>query len=56
VIVTWGDFDPEPHWIGDVFILNGLSVADWIESRPADLLKPEKRQALADYARSSPRA
>lgn len=56
VIVLWGDFDSEPRWIGDVFILHGLSVADWIRSRPPDLLKAEKRQAVADYVRSMPRA
>lgn len=56
VIVLWGDFDPEPRWIGDVFILHGQSVADWIESRPADLLKADKRQAVADYVRSMERA
>lgn len=56
VIVLWGDFEPGPHWIGDVCILHGQSVADWIESRPADLLKPEKRQAVADYVRSMQRA
>lgn len=56
VIVLWGDFDSEPRWIGDVVILHGLSVADWISSRPADLLKPEKRQAVADYVRSMERA
>jgi nuclease-like protein len=56
VIVLWGEFDSEPRWIGDVFLLQGLSVADWIASRPADLLRPEKRQAVADYVRSLPRA
>jgi len=56
VIVLWGDFDLEPCWIGDVFILHGKSVADWIESRPADLLKADKRRAVADYVRSMARA
>ena len=56
VIVIWGDFDSEARWIGEVFILHGQSVSDWIKSRPADLLKAEKREAVADYVRSLERA
>jgi hypothetical protein len=56
VIVLWGDFDSEPRWIGDVFILHGLSVADWIKSRPADLVRADKREAVADYVRTMARA
>lgn len=56
VIVLWGSFDPEPRWIGDVFLLHGQSVAEWLKSRPTDLVITEKRQAVADYVRSMPRA
>jgi hypothetical protein len=66
VIVLWGEFDPAPHWVADVpvwngktvdvFILHGLSVADWMRSRPPDLLNDEKRHAVTDYVRSMPRA
>jgi hypothetical protein len=56
VIVLWGEFDSEPHWINDVFVLSGHYVADWLRSRPADLLNLEKRQAAMNYVRSMPRA
>ena len=57
-LVLWGDFDLEPRWIGDVFVLNGHCVADWVASRPTDLVKPPKkrRQAVGDYVRAMPRA
>ncbi len=56
VIVLWGEFTREPRWIGDVFILHGRTVAEWIKARPADLLKSENREAVLDYVRSMPRA
>ena len=57
VIVIWGDFDLEPHWVGDdVFIVNGQIVADFIQKRPADLVMAKHRQAVMEYVRSMPRA
>jgi len=56
IVVIWGDFDLEHHHIGKVFVLNGHIVADWIDKRGPDLVKPERRQAVIDYVRSMPRA
>jgi hypothetical protein len=56
VIVLWGEFDLEEHWIGNVFVLNGHVIADWIRGRPRDLVNDEKRRAVADYVRAMPRA
>lgn len=65
VIVLWGEFDSEPRWISDVtvdngytfdvFILNGNSLTDWLNSQPADL-NVEQRRTVSDYVRSMPRA
>jgi nuclease-like protein len=56
VIVIWGAFEREPRWIDNVCVLNGEEVADWIASRPADLLSLERRRKVADYVESMPRA
>jgi Nuclease-related domain len=56
IIVIWGAFDLDQHNIGEVFILNGEVVANWIAQRGSDLVKPERRQQVMDYVRSMPRA
>jgi hypothetical protein len=56
IVVIWGSFGVEQHHIGDVFVLSGEVVADWIKQRGVDLVKSEQRQAVMDYVRSMPRA
>lgn len=66
VIVIWGEFDLEPHWIPnvsvggrddlEVVIINGHSLVGWLRSQPADLPTPERRKMVAGYVAAMQRA
>ncbi len=57
VIVLWGAFDAGAQWIDDsVAVVHGDKVAEWIASRPADILIEAKRARLAECVRGLPRA
>jgi nuclease-like protein len=56
VIVVWGDYRARQEWVGEVSIVRGDAVVDWIESRPIDLVSPERRACVADAARALPAA
>jgi hypothetical protein len=56
VIVVWGRFPEQQAWLGNVAVVHGERIAQWIEGRPADILKPKARQAVADWVKQQPRA
>jgi hypothetical protein len=56
VVVVWGRFEAQEAWIGEVAVVHGKRIVDWLEERPADLLRADKRQIVADWAASLPTA
>jgi hypothetical protein len=65
VIVIWGGFETGQAYLGDIVtqeyvadvaVVRGDLVADWLRSRPADLLTSEKQQAVAAAVKRLPRA
>jgi hypothetical protein len=56
VIVVWGAFADEPTWIGQVFVVRGDKLVEFLEGRPADLLDASKREQVAAALQALPRA
>lgn len=56
VLVIWGEFAAKATHIGDVAVVRGDFLADWLRSQPVDLLTAEKRQSVADAVRALPNA
>ncbi len=56
VIALWAAFEPGQKYFGDVSIVDGLRLVEWLKSRPTDLLNEEKRQKVEQYVRSLPSA
>ncbi len=56
VVVIWGQFEAEQQYVGDVSIVRGDKLVDWLRSRPVDLPSPEKRAAVTRAVRELPRA
>ncbi len=56
VLVIWGQFAAELEYLGAVAVVRGDVVADWLRSRPGDLLTVEKREQVARAVRALPRA
>ncbi len=56
VVVLWGSFQPGQQYIGDVSVVRGDKLVEWIKSRPADLSTQEKRQAVGRAVEALPRA
>jgi hypothetical protein len=56
VLVIWNQFEPGHQYIGNVAIVDGLHLVDWLRSRPTDLVKPEQRKHVGDWVRAIPGA
>lgn len=56
VIVLWAHFEQGAAYIGDVCVVEGSQLVDWIRSRPADLLSDEKRLRVGGWVKDLPRA
>ena len=57
VIVIWGMFPKaEVMWMGDVAVVHGLHVVDWIAARPTDLPNPKKQAQVMRAVMSLPSA
>jgi hypothetical protein len=52
VIVLWGEFDEGQRFVGEVSVVRGDRLVEWIRGRPTDLHNAEKRQAVADAVRA----
>ena len=55
VIVVWGHFDEQQAWLGEIAVVHGNRVADWLAERPVDLLRSDKRQAVSNWVATLPR-
>jgi Nuclease-related domain len=56
VLVIWNQFEPGHQYVGNVAVVDGHELVGWLRSRPADLVKPNKRQTVADTVRALPSA
>jgi hypothetical protein len=56
VVVIWGVFEPEQQYVGEVSVVRGDKLVEWLRSRPTDLPSAEKRQAVARAVCKLPRA
>jgi len=52
IVVVWGRFDAREAWVGDVALVRGDAITDWLRSRPADLLTPKKRERVGAAVRA----
>jgi hypothetical protein len=56
VIVVWGRFEPKETWLGNMAVVRGDSITDWLQARPADLLRNDRRTAVAAWVKALPHA
>jgi Nuclease-related domain len=56
VLALWADFPAGQTHIGDVCVVDGMKLVDWVGSRKPDLMRPEKRQAVEKWVRDLPSA
>jgi hypothetical protein len=56
VLVVWAQFEPGAAWLGNMAIVRGDLIADWLQKRPADLLDQERRVLVASWVKSLPLA
>lgn len=56
VLAIWGRFPAEETWIGDMAVVHAARVADWIEARPANLLREDKRRLVSAWVKKLPSA
>jgi hypothetical protein len=56
VIALWASFERKQQYLGDVSVVEGLHLVEWLRSRPADLLNDQKRRQVERYVRSLPSA
>jgi hypothetical protein len=56
VIVLWGTFDEGQTYVGDVSVVRGDKLVEWIRSRPHDVRDPVKKRQVADAVRALPSA
>jgi hypothetical protein len=56
VLAIWGRFPAEETWIGDMAVVHAARVADWIEARPANLLREDKRRLVSACVKRLPSA
>jgi hypothetical protein len=56
VLAIWGRFADEPRWVGEVALVRGDKLREFLLSRPADLLVEEKRGAAREAVAALPRA
>lgn len=56
VIVLWGKFATGQQHVGEVSVVRGDKLVEWIKSRPRDLRDTDKRRQVADAVRTLPSA
>lgn len=56
IVVIWGALEPREVWIGDVAVVEGTRLVEWIEQRPVNLLRADKRRLVAAWAEQLPHA
>ena len=56
VIVLWGSFAAEQQYVGEVSVVRGDKLVEWVRSRPSDLHDADKQREVADAVRDLPRA
>jgi hypothetical protein len=56
VIVLWGTFEAGQQYVGEVSVVRGDQLAEWIKSRPSDLSAIDKQRQVADAVRALPSA
>jgi hypothetical protein len=54
VVVLCADFPQRQLYVGDVCVVSGHELADWLRSRPADPLNEHKRKQVANWVGSPP--
>jgi hypothetical protein len=48
VVVLWADLPQGQLYVGEVSVVGGLELVDWLCSRPADLLNDRRRREVCD--------
>lgn len=56
VLVLWGRFEAGESWIGNLAIVHGSRIVDWLASRPEGLIRPGQRDAVAAWVKKLPSA
>jgi len=56
VVAVWGAFEVREAWLGDLAVVHGRHLAEWLVSRPTDLVHDDKRQLVARWVESLPGA
>lgn len=56
VVVVWGRFEAGQQYVGEVSLVAGDRLVEWLQSRPVDLLADEKRRRVGDWVRRLSRA
>jgi hypothetical protein len=54
VIVLWGRFAAGQQYVGEVSVVQGDQLVEWIRSRPSDLRDAGKQQHVADAVKALP--
>lgn len=54
VVVVWGRFETQHQYVGEVAVVRGDKIVEWLRSRPSDLPNQEKRAAVARAVRDLP--
>jgi hypothetical protein len=56
VVVLWGRFAAEQQYVGEVSVVRGDKLVEWIRSRPKDLRDPTKQHQVANAVSDLPSA
>jgi hypothetical protein len=56
VLVLWSRFPGEIVYVGEVAVVQGRHLVEWLEGRPCDLVVPEKRRRVAEMVEGLRRA
>lgn len=56
VIVLWAHFEEGQTYVGDVCVVDGNQLVEWIRARPADLHSDDKRRRVGSWVTALPRA
>jgi hypothetical protein len=56
VLTVWARFPEKEGWIGDLAVVHASRIAHWLEARPANLLREDKRRLVAAWVKTLPKA
>jgi hypothetical protein len=56
VVVLWGRFAAEQQYVGEVSVVRGDKLVDWLRSRPTDLRDAARKRQVANAVRDLPSA